>query len=74
MYSPGLIESDLASSSGATEEQFRAFAQHYASIVPVRRHGMPNDIAECIVFLASSKSGFLDGINLVADGGRTAIL
>jgi len=69
---PGLIESDFASALGATKEQFKAVADGYTKIVPVRRHGQPIDIAECILFLASSKAAFVDGVNLVADGGKTA--
>jgi NAD(P)-dependent dehydrogenase (short-subunit alcohol dehydrogenase family) len=39
---------------------------------PVRRVGRPEDIAACIAFLASDEAGFVNGANLVADGGLTA--
>lgn len=37
--------------------------------VPVGRFGQPEEIAEVIVFLATVKGGFIQGHDLVADGG-----
>ena len=36
------------------------------------RLGLPNEIAEGIVFLASDESSFMTGSELVIDGGYTA--
>ena len=41
---------------------------------PVGRLGMPQDIAETAVWLASNKSGFISGQEIVVDGGRLAKL
>jgi NAD(P)-dependent dehydrogenase (short-subunit alcohol dehydrogenase family) len=38
---------------------------------PVGRVGVPGDIAEACLYLASDKSGFMTGQNLVIDGGMT---
>ena len=38
---------------------------------PVGRVGTPEDVAEMIYFLASEKSGFVTGQNIVVDGGMT---
>ena len=38
---------------------------------PYRRLGMPEDVAGCAVFLASSESEFITGQNLVVDGGAS---
>ena len=38
---------------------------------PVGRVGAPEDVAEMIYFLASEKSGFVTGQNIVIDGGMT---
>ncbi len=39
------------------------------SRVPVGRFGRPEEIAEAVVFLATVKGGFIQGHDLVADGG-----
>ncbi len=40
------------------------------SQIPVGRLGEPEEIAECVVFLASEKSGFITGSTLTANGGQ----
>ncbi|QOR71627.1 SDR family oxidoreductase [Ruania alkalisoli] len=37
----------------------------------VGRHGTPNDIAHAVAFLASDRSDFITGTNIVVDGGRS---
>ncbi len=38
---------------------------------PARRVGIPDDIAEVCIFLASDKAGFITGENITVDGGMT---
>ncbi|MCZ4291570.1 SDR family NAD(P)-dependent oxidoreductase [Hoeflea alexandrii] len=38
-------------------------------IVPVRRIGLPEDIANAVVFLTSSRSGYISGQEILCDGG-----
>jgi acetoacetyl-CoA reductase len=38
--------------------------------IPVRRLGQPEDIARCVVFLASDDAGFITGSTLSANGGQ----
>jgi acetoacetyl-CoA reductase len=38
--------------------------------IPVRRLGQPEEIARCVVFLASDESGFITGSTLTANGGQ----
>lgn len=40
---------------------------------PMRRLGTPEEIAEAILWLASDKASFVNGITLAADGGLTAM-
>lgn len=42
--------------------------------VPARRFGKPEEVANGIVFLASDAAGYINGINLPVDGGRTKSL
>jgi NAD(P)-dependent dehydrogenase (short-subunit alcohol dehydrogenase family) len=46
--------------------------QYLASIVPLKRIGKPEEIAQAIVFLASNEASFVTGHILSADGGKSA--
>ena len=53
------------------EKTAELMKQVLADIQPIRRPGMVDDIAYAAVFLASDESTFINGHNLVVDGGLT---
>jgi acetoacetyl-CoA reductase len=38
--------------------------------IPARRLGQPEEIARCVVFLASDGAGFITGSTISANGGQ----
>jgi NAD(P)-dependent dehydrogenase (short-subunit alcohol dehydrogenase family) len=45
-----------------------------ASAVPLRRIGLPSDIAGVVAFLVSDAAGYINGQAIVVDGGLTEAL
>lgn len=44
-----------------------------AALNPTRRIGTPEDIAAMVAFLASNEAGWVNGQNIIVDGGLTAL-
>jgi 3-oxoacyl-[acyl-carrier protein] reductase len=44
------------------------------SEIPMKRFGDPKEIAAAVAFLASPAAGYITGINLSVDGGKTPVL
>jgi NAD(P)-dependent dehydrogenase (short-subunit alcohol dehydrogenase family) len=56
---------------------FRRFApdlDFYASQIPMRRLGTPDDVAALALFLASDESSYISGVAIPIDGGMTTRL
>jgi 2-dehydro-3-deoxy-D-gluconate 5-dehydrogenase len=56
--------------SGMTEEQMRAMTEELIGQIPLRRMGVPDDIAKAAIFLASQASDYMAGETVIVDGGR----
>ena len=39
--------------------------------VPLKKFGKPEDIANCALFLSSTKADFITGSSLIVDGGQS---
>lgn len=65
--SPGLVRTPLAESLLRDD----AFTRRRLAATPLRRVGEPHEIAGPVVFMASRAAGFVNGHNLVVDGGTT---
>jgi NAD(P)-dependent dehydrogenase (short-subunit alcohol dehydrogenase family) len=64
--SPGPIETEFART---TMKQQPGYKEWRESQIPLGRWGTPEEVAETIVFLASTAARFVHGANLVVDGG-----
>jgi NAD(P)-dependent dehydrogenase (short-subunit alcohol dehydrogenase family) len=76
--SPGAIVTGIfgknAGLEGAKADKVAGVVKEvFTSIQPIPRAGLPDDIAQAAVFLASDASGFVNGQDLVVDGGQTAV-
>jgi 3-oxoacyl-[acyl-carrier protein] reductase len=71
---PGFIETAMTEATatrlGITIEQMRA---DIAAAAPVRRAGVPDDIANAVAFFAAEESGYISGQILYVDGAAAAV-
>ncbi|CAG2110126.1 unnamed protein product, partial [Medioppia subpectinata] len=68
---PGAIETgNLLESTDNLPDIYNS--ECYAKLYPVGRYGVPNDIANAVLYLASNYSSFITGTAIVADGGHLA--
>ncbi|HQW20779.1 MAG TPA: SDR family oxidoreductase, partial [Rhodocyclaceae bacterium] len=65
------ILADRARATGNSEEKI---AESMLATVPLRRFAEASEIASVIAFLASPAAGYINGINVPVDGGRTLSL
>ena len=61
--SPGWIDTEYRKYEGSDADQHL-----------VKRVGNPDDIAEAVLFLCSDKASFIDGENIVIDGGMSKLM
>ena len=71
MVSPGTVETDIETWQIRRQKNPQIFDQ-LARWYPVGRVGQPEDIAAAVAFVAADEAGFVNGANLVVDGGLTA--
>lgn len=68
---PGPVQTPMLERELAGESDKEAARKMWASRQPIGRLGQPEEIAQVALFLASSRSSFVVGHALVADGGYT---
>lgn len=70
VVSPGMVITPMSQAfydtPGVTERR--------SAVVPLRRVGMPRDMADVILFLASDRSAYVNGDEIMVDGGYANML
>jgi NAD(P)-dependent dehydrogenase (short-subunit alcohol dehydrogenase family) len=68
---PGIIKTNLGFRPGMDPEAHQARYERFARRIPLRRVGMPEDVAAAVAFLASDDARHITGSALLIDGGQT---
>ena len=67
---PGVTRTGLHLNSGMNEEAYAAFLERSRTTHPLGRIGQAEEVADLILYLASSKAGWITGGTFSIDGGR----
>jgi NAD(P)-dependent dehydrogenase (short-subunit alcohol dehydrogenase family) len=65
----GILAKALCVEAGAADKKAETMAGIFKSAQPIPRAGIPDDIAHAAAFLASDEASFINGTDLVIDGG-----
>jgi NAD(P)-dependent dehydrogenase (short-subunit alcohol dehydrogenase family) len=71
--SPGLTETPIFGRMGMSEAEGQHLAGEVIKGVPMGRMAQPREIAQAVLYLASSASAYLAGVEIDVDGGQTAL-
>ncbi|WP_232493142.1 SDR family NAD(P)-dependent oxidoreductase [Novosphingobium kaempferiae] len=71
VLSPGPTDTPILGKLGLPAEIAPQIEEQSAGMIPFGRMGQADDLARAALFLASSDSSFVTGVNLAVDGGLT---
>ena len=67
---PGPIATPIFERAAGSAEVARQLKDGFATKVPMKRMGSPEEIATAVLFLASDDASYITGVELNVDGGR----
>ena len=71
---PGIIPTDAAGGElGRSKEEEIERQRYRSTLIPAGRVGHVNDIAKTAIFLGSDESSYVNGVEILVDGGLAAI-
>ena len=73
VLSPGTVPTPAYDHLGLTAEAMQGFIAAQSTAIPLGRVGRPEEIAAAVLFLASSDSSYINGVELAVDGGVAQI-
>jgi len=65
----GIIAKALGMDAGKADKIADQMKAGFTKVQPIPRAGITDDIAQCVAWLASDRSTFVNGIDIVVDGG-----
>lgn len=70
---PGPVETPIYGKMGMPQEAVEEMGAGFAQQVPLGRFGSSEELAQSVLFLASSDASFINGVELAVDGGLSQV-
>ncbi|BFZ09418.1 hypothetical protein BsWGS_12457 [Bradybaena similaris] len=70
---PGVTHTELHRRAGLSDKEYEAYLKRARFTHALGRYGEPEEVADCIAFLASEQASFITGASIPVDGGRHAL-
>ncbi|MEQ8627866.1 SDR family oxidoreductase [Ekhidna sp.] len=70
---PGPIETPIYGKMGMAQAEVEQMGAGFAQQVPLGRFGSSEELAQSVLFLASSDASFVNGVELAVDGGLSQV-
>lgn len=74
VVSPGAIHTPIFDRTGGVpKEAIPQLKENFTSLIPMKRFGTAEEVANTVLFLASDDSSYINGVDIPVDGGFTML-